>query len=190
MNKQPITSIAPTQLGSSQISGDILSRPTNLVKLGIKGPKLESWAQLNGIELPAKLYDARRIGSRGLFVRVGGEEIIIECQEDDALRAKLEEIMRNPIADVYRIEQQSTTFELIGKDSNRILAQSCGVDFSREPAGRIIYTRLAAASCGIIPIEENSRRVYRIWIDCSLAPYLWETLIEIIQDNVSANLNG
>jgi hypothetical protein len=177
-----LTPIAPAQLTVFQGGGAMLLHPADLLKSGFKGPKLASWAQQYGIELPPQLYDATLVGHRGLLVRVGGEEIILECQEDDPLSAKFEQIFREPGTDVYRIEQQSVTIELSGTPIKHILAQTCGMNFSREPLNRIIYTRLAGASCGIIPMEENERRVYRIWIDYTLAPYLWETLVEIICD--------
>jgi sarcosine oxidase gamma subunit len=30
-----------------------------------------------------------------------------------------------------------------------------------------------------LPREEAGQRVYRLWVDYSLAPYLWKTLAEI-----------
>ena len=58
------------------------------------------------------------------------------------------------------------------------MIQTCGVNFLQEPPNRIVYTRVAGASCGIIPTANK----YRIWIDYTLAPYLWETLSEIAHD--------
>jgi len=159
-----------------------LSHPAELVKLGVKGPKLTQWAQSHGIELPFTLYDAVGVGQRGLLVRVGGEEIILECEENDPWLAKFEKALDESCPDVYRIEQQSATIELSGKYANRVLAQTCGVNFSREPAARIVYTRVAGASCGIIAMEKNGQRIYRIWIDYTLTSYLWETLTEIVHD--------
>ncbi len=84
------------------------------------------------------------------------------------------------MAEVYRIEQQSMTIELSGPRANRALAQTCGVDFSVEPTLKIIYTRLAGASCGIIPLGEKQQPVYRIWIDYTFGEYLWDVLGEIV----------
>jgi sarcosine oxidase gamma subunit len=80
---------------------------------------------------------------------------------------------------VYRIEQQSVTLVLAGDAALGVLAQTCGVDFVGELADRMVYTRVAGASCGVLPREEAGQRVYRLWVDYSLAPYLWKTLAEI-----------
>jgi hypothetical protein len=38
--------------------------------------------------------------------------------------------------------------------------------------------RLAGAGCVVLPLAERSP-CYRIWIDPTMAVYLWETLVEI-----------
>ena len=34
----------------------------------------------------------------------------------------------------------------------------------------MVYTRVAGASCGVLPREEAGQRVYRLWVDYSLHP--------------------
>ena len=60
-----------------------------------------------------------------------------------------------------------------------VLAQTCGMDWAREPTGRIAYTRVAGASCAVLPLADGDRRSYRLWVDYSLASYLWATLAQI-----------
>ncbi len=43
-------------VAASLNGGDGLSLLPDLVKLGVKGPKLNQWALSHGIELPALLY--------------------------------------------------------------------------------------------------------------------------------------
>ena len=74
------------------------------------------------------------------------------------------------------------TLVLEGDEALGILAQTSGVDFVGELADRMVYTRVAGASCGVLPREETGQRVYRLWVDYSLAPFLWETLAEIAAD--------
>jgi sarcosine oxidase gamma subunit len=85
-------------------------------------------------------------------------------------------------AGIYRIEQQFCTVELRGPNAPGILAQTCGVNFSAEPAGRIVYTRIAGVSCGVIVLDDQARRTYRVWVDYTLAPYLWETFVQIVRE--------
>jgi sarcosine oxidase gamma subunit len=139
------------------------------------------WARTHGIELPLKLYDVQPISEYGVIARVGNDEIILECTPVDNSIAKVERILQQPSAGVYRIEQQTVTIELIGKHAHPILAQTCGVNFSSEPAQRIVYTRVAGASCGVIVRQKDEQRIYRIWVDYSLAVYLWDCFCEIIK---------
>ena len=54
--------------------------------------------------------------------------------------------------------------------------------FAKQPAGRIVFTRIAGVSCGILVLGEGADRFYRLWVDYTLAPYLWETLVEIVRE--------
>ena len=81
--------------------------------------------------------------------------------------------------DGYRVEQQSLSLVLKGDAALVVLAQTCGMDWAREPTGRIAYTRVAGASCAVLPLADGDLRSYRLWVDYSLASYLWETLAQI-----------
>lgn len=156
-----------------------LRHSTDLVKLGVKGPSLDAWAEQHEIELPADIYDILTVGQNGVLARVGTGELILECAPDDALLTQFESALHTVDTGVYRIEQQSVTLVLAGDAALGILAQTCGVNFAREPVGRMVYTRVAGASCGVLPQEQSGQRSYRLWVDYSLAPYLWKTLAEI-----------
>ncbi len=164
--------------------GIVLSHRMEVAKLGVKGPNLAPWAEGTGIELPQRLYDVKRVDEDGVLVRVGGDEIIFESKPGNPLFVRIEQALNQPTQGVYRIEQQASTIEICGPLVHRALAQTCGLNFSREPAERIVYTRVAGASCGVIPLETSGGRIYRIWIDYSLTPYLWEVLNEIAADVV------
>ena len=44
----------------------------------------------------------------------------------------------------------------------------------------VIFTRAAVASCAILREKNLEVPRFRIWVDASLAEYLWETLAEIV----------
>lgn len=157
----------------------VLRHPTDRVKLGVKGPGLVAWAEQHEIELPVEVYDTLLVGQHGVLARVGTGELILECAPDDALLTRFESALQTVDTGVYRIEQQSVTLVLAGNAGLGVLAQTCGVNFANEPVGRMVYTRVAGASCGVLPQEQSGQRSYRLWVDYSLAPYLWETLAEI-----------
>ena len=157
----------------------VLRHPTNLVKLGVKGPGLVAWAGQHDIELPVEIYDTLVVGQNAVLVRVGTGELILQCVLKDELLTRFESALQTADTGVYRIDQQSVTMVLQGDAGLAVLAQTCGVNFASEPADRMVYTRVAGVSCGVLPGEQEGRRVYQLWVDYSLAPYLWETLAEI-----------
>lgn len=154
-----------------------LSRQAALVKLGLKGPGLNDLARTLGLEWPSAVNAFAGVGDRGVLARVGRDEIILECEPNHSMLASIERSFVAPLPDVYRIEQQSDTFELGGEQALPVFAQTCGVNIAAEPAGRLVQTRVAGVSCVIFPLARSGERVYRIWVDCTLAPYLWEQLV-------------
>ena len=151
----------------------------DMVKLGVKGPSLAEWAKEHGIEIPESIYATLSVGQHGVLARVGAGELIVECAADDVLLTRFEAALQANDTGVYRIDQESVTLVLQGDMALGVLAQTCGVDFAAEPVDRMVYTRVAGASCGVLPRDEGGQRVYRLWVDYSLAPYLWQTLAEI-----------
>ncbi len=157
-----------------------LHHPLDMVKLGAKGPRLVEWAEQCGLVLPARIYDTRPVGAAGVLARVGAGELILECRPADQLWARLNAALAAAAAGVYRVEQQSVTLVVQGADAERILAQACAVDLAGEPAERMVYTQVAGTACGVLPHGGDGPRAYRLWVDYSLATYLWEVLSAII----------
>ena len=152
-----------------------LYHPVDMVKIGAKGPRLVEWAEQHALALPERIYDTRPVGADGVLARVGAGELILECQPADELWARLNAALDAAESGIYRVEQQSATLVVRGDDAEGILAQACAVDWAREPAGRMVYTQVAGAACGVLPRGGE----YRLWVDYSLAAYLWEALAEI-----------
>jgi len=84
---------------------------------------------------------------------------MLECEPDDALLTRFESALQTVDTGVYRVEQQSVTVVLAGDAALGILAQTSGVDFVGESADRMVYTRVAGASCGVLPRQEAGQRV-------------------------------
>lgn len=160
----------------------VLSHPADLIKVGVKGGGLGLWADEHGIVLPSGLYATSPVGDRGMLARVGTNEIILECAPDAPQFAAIERGLGQPGPDVIRVEQQTATFELSGPHARRIMSQTCGVSFPEAEPPRIVFTRIAGVSCGVIPMAHDGGAVFRIWVDYTFAPYLWETLAEIASE--------
>jgi heterotetrameric sarcosine oxidase gamma subunit len=160
---------------------ELLSHPGDLVKRGVKGPGVVAWARHHGLPLPAARYGVLPAGADGIVARTGDGELILECPPRHALWERWHDALAEPAAGVYEIPQQSVTVELHGKRAPWVLALSCAVNLADEPAATILYTRVAGVSCAVLPRGEGEGRTYRLWVDFSLAPYLWTTLAELAE---------
>jgi heterotetrameric sarcosine oxidase gamma subunit len=161
---------------------ELLSHPDELVKRGVKGPGVVAWAQRHDLPLPATRYAVLPVGAAGVLARVGEGELILECTPQDALWERWQAALAESPAGVYDIPQQSVTLELSGPRAPQVLARSCAVNLADEPAETILYTRVAGVSCAVLPREAAESRSYRLWVDYSLAAYLWTALAEITGD--------
>ena len=161
---------------------ELLSHPDELVKRGVKGPGVVAWAQRHGLPLPTTRYAVLPVGAAGVLARVGEGELILECTTRDALWERWRAALAEAAAGVYDIPQQSVTLELSGPRAPQVLARCCAVNLADEPAETILYTRVAGVSCAVLPRGGGKLRTYRLWIDYSLAGYLWTTLADLTED--------
>ena len=97
--------------------------------------------------------------------------MILESTPEDSLRYRFEEAL-SQASGVYRVEQQSITLVIKGDYALPVLTQTCGVELEQAPVGQILYTRVAGASCAIIPQREIANRCFRLWIDYTFAHYM------------------
>ena len=161
---------------------ELMSHPQELVKWGVKGPGVAAWAQRHDLPLPATRYSVLPVGAAGVVARAGEGELILECTPRDALWERWRAALAEAPAGVYDIPQQSVTLELSGPRARRVLTRSCALNLAAEPAATILYTRIGGVSCAVLPRGEGESRGYRLWVDYSLAPYLWTTLADIAED--------
>jgi len=181
--RSPIAELLPSAPAGA---GATLSHPTDLIKVGARGPGLAGWAATRGINVPEEIYGTLPVGASGLLARVGSGEIILETAPDTDELGVLERALQESADGIAPVSQQTATFELSGPRAPEILAQTCGVNFQRSPPGRIVFTRIAGVSGGVIPLAREGATVFRIWVDYTLAPYLWETLVEIREETLAA----
>lgn len=161
---------------------ELMSHPEELVKRGVKGPGVVVWARRHDLPLPATRYSVLPVGAAGVVARAGEGELILECTPRDALWERWRAALAEAPAGVYDIPQQSVTLELSGPRAPQVLARSCALNLAAEPADTILYTRIAGVSAAVLPRGQGEPRTYRLWVDYSLAPYLWTTLADIAED--------
>lgn len=148
-------------------------------KISLHGPGLSSWLGRHGFSLPQNMYEVARRDDHSIIARTGADEVFIESFSADSEFAMEPAELLASQDGITVIDQQLVTLRLSGEHAHAILAQTCGVDVKCEPTDRIFYTRIAGVSCAMIPQVHDTQRGYLIWVDSSLASYLWRTLIDI-----------
>jgi len=154
---------------------------SGLQKLGLKGRDAERWLVGEGIDVPATVFDSRPLESGGVIIRFGSDEFFLEEGISGSTVSTLAERIDSQNGHVFRVEHQEATFLLTGSRSQEVLAQTCGINFAEVAQRRVIFTRVAGVSCGLLPDAVGDIPVYRILVDPSYAVYLWETLVEICE---------
>lgn len=158
--------------------GDLSSSTS---KLGVKGPRAASFLESQGVQLPAEIYATAAYGVGGLVAKLAEQEFILETTADDRVLDQLENGLSESPAGLLRVEHQEATFLLCGRRANEVMSQVCAIDMSQVQPGTLVLTRAAVTSCAILREPWPEVLAYRIWVDASLAEYLWETLSTIIR---------
>ncbi|MDP7018579.1 MAG: hypothetical protein QGG36_22465 [Pirellulaceae bacterium] len=154
---------------------------SGLRKLGVKGGDAEDWLSNNGIYIPAETLGVAKLSAGGFVARIGEGEFFLEDGVDSATLPHLASQIDDFDGEMYGVEHQEATIVLSGPHSHEVMRQTCGVDFNSIAPDQIVFTRVAGVSCSVLP-DRDAEPVYRVWVDPSYAVYLWETLVEIVED--------
>ncbi|MEX0717787.1 MAG: hypothetical protein WD066_14430 [Planctomycetaceae bacterium] len=154
---------------------------SGLPKLGLKGRDAESWLANQRVDVPAAIYDSRPLPDGGVIVRFGTDEFFLEGGVGGEFVPALAAELESRSGHLYDIHREEAAFVLLGSRVGEVLSQTCALDFRALPPRRVVFTRVAGVSCGIFPDSADNVPSYRIWVDYASAPYLWETLVEIVE---------
>jgi len=153
------------------------------VRTGLKGRNAARWLVQRGVQVPPRANTWTPHGSGGLVARLGETEFLIEdglapgSARDFALQ--LEDASDN----VYPVLRQDTAIALTGNRVNEVLRQTCSVDFaSIDTAGALVMTSMIGVPVLVIPQTHDGFPLVRIWTDPTFGPYLWRTLLQIVQE--------
>jgi len=152
-----------------------------LPKTSVKGPESLAWLADAGIPVPENVYGCCSLGDDGLVIRTDRHEVFLEDGPASHRVSELEHELRSHSSGVYLVRRQDASFLLTGARSNAVLRETCGVDFSQPPDG-VVMTRVAGASCMLLPLQPEEASAFRFWLDPSYGSYLWNALLEIVHD--------
>jgi sarcosine oxidase subunit gamma len=153
-----------------------------LPKLGLKGPGAEAWLRENNIEVPGAIYETRRLADGGLIARHGSADFFLEGSSSGEVIPRLIAELASTPPRVYRVERHDATYLLSGPQAVKVLAQLCSFDFRSAPPGRVVLTRAAGINCAVLPELAGEVPQFRLWVDCSFAPYFGEVLTKISEE--------
>lgn len=146
----------------------------------VSGPGAGAWLEQQGVALPDALFGWTPQDPDGICLRTGRNEYLIE---DGPVGSRVGMLARQLGAGrdgVYGLSRQDAQILLRGAQVSEVLAQVCGVDF-REPGERLVFTRLAGVSAVVLP-PQPEQPWFRMWVDATHAVYLWQTLLQIVQE--------
>lgn len=148
-------------------------------RVSIKGQQAASYLQQQGIALPAEanqwLFEADR-----LVMRLGNNEFLIEDQTKN-LKPSVSEL--SSAEGVHKVSRNDAAFILTGNHIQPLFAEICEIDLVAELAteNHLVMTVIAGVSATLLSQTLNGERIYRLWCDGTYGPYLWKTLLNIIE---------
>lgn len=149
---------------------------------GIKGPAAAGHLESLGFPLPAQpnLWLPLPGASGGLIARLGLTEYLLEA--DDKACKPLQAVPPPPGA--YPVLRSDTALVLSGKLASEVLLQTCSIDFTavNTERGELVLTSMTGVPVLVIPLLAGPVPLYRIWCDPSYGPYLYRTLLSIVEE--------
>ena len=152
-----------------------------LPKVSLKGPESLTWLAQAGIPVPENVYGCRSSADGGLVIRTDRQEVFLEDGPASQRVSEIERELSSHSVGVHLVRRQDASFQLTGIQSNGVLRETCGVDFS-QPPDAVVMTRVAGVSCMVLPLQAKGAPAFRFWLDASYGPYLWDALLEIVRE--------
>lgn len=148
-------------------------------RVSIKGPQAASYLQQQGIALPEGA-NQWQLNQNRLVMRLGNSEFFIEDQSQN-MKPSVSELLS--AEGVHKVSRNDAAFILTGNHIQPLFAEICEIDLVAELAteNRLVMTIIAGVSATLLSQTLNGERIYRLWCDGTYGPYLWKTLLNIIE---------
>lgn len=153
-----------------------------LWRFGIKGPKAAETLTAKGITLPSQSNHWVTHGET-LVMRLGNSEYLLEdaigAQQCQQLKADL-----HSGNGTHLVLRNDASFILSGRRLDELLSQVCAIDLSgpKLDDNQLVMTSMAGVSVTVLRLESAGQTFLRLWCDGTFGVYLWETLLNIIEE--------
>lgn len=128
-----------------------------------------------GVELPRKPGKSNAAGDR-TALWFGPDQWLFVTPAADAA-AMVNEI-NNGSACATDVSDLRAAFELTGLHAPDVLRKGCGIDLHPRAFGRGDCALTALARTRIALLQSDDAPTYRLWVERSVAPYLWDWLVD------------
>jgi sarcosine oxidase gamma subunit len=153
-----------------------------LPRLALKGPEVARWLRDQTVAVPRDILSVIPIAGDARIARLGPAEFLIEASPGSDLVSRLRSSLSPLSSGIFLAARCDATFVLSGSDARSVLAQTCGIDFRVPLSDRVVFSRVAGVSCGILPEVLDTAIAYRLWVELSYSAYLWDTLADIVTE--------
>jgi sarcosine oxidase subunit gamma len=156
---------------------------SNLNRFGVKGPQAAHWLQAAGIKLPGTTNSWTPQDNGSLVMRLGNTEFLLEDQPENDLTGMLNDTAVNE-GGVHKVLRNDAAFIVSGELTPALFSEVCAIDLEGATLeeNRLVMTVIAGVSATLLKQTLNGQSVYRIWCDGTFGPYLWKTLLGIIEE--------
>ena len=146
---------------------------------GVRGAGAREWLLSQGHSLPDAPNQIIASDESGFVMSLSHREFwLLQPNSEASLRRPESQAVAGGVWPLY-CQHSHAWLQLAGETRAEVMAKLCGVDFSEAvfPLGSVAQTQAARVSV-IIAAHQNhdSEPVFSIFVDQSLARYLWEAI--------------
>ena len=168
--------------GSGVVEGPAglrLSDVTLAHREGVRGAGAREWLLSQGHALPDAPSQIVASGESGLVMSLSHREFwLLQPDSEASIGRPASEAVAAGVWPFY-CQHSHAWLQLAGEPRAEIMAKLCGVDLSEAafPLGSVAQTQAARVSVIIAAHQnENDHTVFSMFVDQSLARYLWEAI--------------
>ena len=148
-----------------------------------KGPGAADWLSARGLPVPGEISQGASTPDNGWLTRTGNDEFLLRGPIDSShVEMGADFHINGYQQDLLITSRQDAGLLLAGRRVRELMGQTCGLDYQALMPRETVFTRVAAVSCGLIKDQLGDNPVCWLWVDASQALYLWQELVQIIED--------
>ena len=160
--------------------GGLLLRDLSLARRdGMRGAGAREWLLSQGHTLPDAPNQIVGSGESGFVMSLSHREFwLLQPDSEASLGRPASEAIASGVWPLY-CQHSHAWLQLAGDPRAEVMSKLCGVDLSEAafPTGSVAQTQAARASVVIAAHQsENDQPVFSVFVDQSLARYLWEAI--------------